>query len=480
MYKSEQLAQNLKQLIQQGQLSAHQKLPSLRDQAQRSGLSLMTVMNAYQRLESQGLIYAKEKSGYFVAESFKHPSTQAQVIALNPKIEINSLVFQYLKSIQDSTIVPFGSAFPNHQLLHSAKLHHILAQQARILTPTNQTQHLPPGHLALRTWIAQRYCMQGIPTHADDIVITAGCLDALNLSLQAIAQPGDYIVLQQTIFYGAWQAAERLGLKVITIPDHPQYGFDIDAFEQVLKQYPIKVCWLMLNCHNPCGFTVSEDIKIRLAELLRSYQVYCIEDDVYEEMFFGAQKPHSMKYYDQDNLVLHCSSFSKTLGANFRVGWVHAGKFSSVIQHLQLMSTLSVNALIQSTLVEFLNHHHYEKHLRRLRRNLEHNKKLFYSYLKQHLPVDCEVKNYPSGYFLWIQFHSNIDSMNIYQTLLQERISIAPSQLFNILSTHQHGLRINCSFDWNEQIEHALQRCITIIQETKKTASKDAVDLPLT
>ncbi|MCP5774596.1 aminotransferase class I/II-fold pyridoxal phosphate-dependent enzyme, partial [Klebsiella pneumoniae] len=109
-------------------------------------------------------------------------------------------------------------------------------------------------------------------------------LEALNLSLQALTQPGDFILLQETIFYGAWQAAERLGLQVITIQEHPQFGFDLASFEQALKQYPIKVCWLMLNAHNPIGFSVSSEIKQRIAELLYEYQVYLIEDDVYQEL----------------------------------------------------------------------------------------------------------------------------------------------------------------------------------------------------
>ncbi|ABO11860.2 MULTISPECIES: aminotransferase-like domain-containing protein [Acinetobacter] len=466
MYKSEQLAHSIRQLIESGTLNAHEKLPSLRDQVQRSGFSLMTVMNAYQELESQGLIYSKEKSGYFVAEQIAlKPLEQYSIVSLNSKIEINSLVFKYLKSIQHESVVPFGSAFPDSQLLAAPKLIQIMGQLARQRQSYDQTASLPPGNLALRKLIAQRYCMQGIQTDPDDIVITSGGLDALNLSLQAVAKPGDYILLQQTVFYGAWQAAERLGLKVITIPEHPQHGFDLEAFEQVIHTYPIKVCWLMLNSHNPIGFTVSDEIKYKIAKLLHEHQIYLIEDDVYEELYYGGQKPLSMKYFDQQNLVLHCSSFSKTLGAGFRVGWVYAGKFSDHIQHLQLMSTISVNALIQNALVEFLSHHHYEKHLRTLRLSLERYKKQFYHYLKQHLPAICEIYYYPSGYFLWVKLPHKLDSMQIYEELIQQDIGVAPSPLFSVLPAQQHYLRINCSFEWNEKIQAALDQVIKTIQQ---------------
>jgi DNA-binding transcriptional regulator YhcF (GntR family) len=121
MYKSEQLALSLKYLIETGAWKAHEKLPSLRQQVEISGFSLITVMNAYQELEAQGLIYSKEKLGYFVAENPLQAALAKKVI-VNERIEINSLVFRYLKSIQSEKIIPLGSAFPDSQLLYSPKL----------------------------------------------------------------------------------------------------------------------------------------------------------------------------------------------------------------------------------------------------------------------------------------------------------------------------------------------------------------------
>lgn len=471
MYKSERLANSLKRLIQNGTWKFHEKLPSLRQQAQQSGFSLITVMNAYQSLEAQGLIYSKEKSGYFVAGP-KATTNPAVHLNINDHIEINSIVFKYLKSIQSDQVIPLGSAFPDSQLLYSPKLIQSMGQLARQKRSYEQTPSLPPGNFALRQWIAQRYCMQGIQTDPSDIVITSGGLDALNLSLQALTQPGDYILLQATVFYGAWQAAERLGLKVISIPDHPEHGIDLEAFEQAVQKYPIKVCMLMLNSQNPIGFTLSDEHKFQLAKLLHDYQIQLIEDDVYEELYYGHKKPLPMKYFDQQNLVLHCSSFSKTLGAGFRIGWVHAGKFSETIQHLQLMSTLSVNPFIQNALIEYLSHRHYEKHLKTLRTALQRYKKQFYLYLKAHLAENCKIHYYPSGYFLWIELAKHCSSLSIYEQLIQHNIGIAPSILFNTLENQQQYIRINCSFELDERFKAALDQLILIIAQQNQNVSE--------
>lgn len=464
MYKYKKLTDNLKNLIESGELKPHEKLPSLRDQVQLSGLSLMTVLNAYQELESQGVIYSVHKSGYFVSPVVMPPKQANKIeIGLKTHIEINSLVFDYLKATQKSEIVPLGSPFPSSAYLNPPKLRQIIGQLSRN-TKVFEQSHLPPGNPDLRRLIAQRYIMQGIPCSAEDIVITSGCLDALNLALRSLTQAGDYILLQETIFYGAWQIAEKLGLNVVTLPDEPQTGFDLHAFEQALQQYPIKVCWFMLNCQNPLGFTVANEIKIKIAELLEQYQVYLIEDDVYEELYYWGEKPKPVKAFDRQNRVLHCSSYSKTLGANFRIGWVYAGQFSQKIQHLQLMSTLSANPLIQTALVEFISNHYYEKHLRRLRRYLSKNKKQFFDYLKERLPAYCRIENYPSGYFLWLHLPKTVSSMAVYQELLQLGVSITPSELFNLQQSHKNGLRLNCSFEWSDTYKAQLDQLITIIQ----------------
>ena len=462
MYKSEQLALSLKHLIKSGTLKAHERMPSLRQQAEISGFSLITVMNAYQELEAQGLIYSKEKLGYFIQED---PNTLkiSKTVILNEKIEINSTVFRYLKSIQSEDIVPFGIAFPDSQLLYSPKLMQTLAQRAKHRMSYEQVPSLPPGNFELRKLIAQRYCMQGIPTDPSDIVITSGALDALNLSLQALTQPGDYILVQETIFYGAWQATEHFGLKVITIPEHPEHGLDLDAFKNAISNYPIKVCLLMLNSHNPIGFTVSDDIKLQLAKLLQEHQIYLIEDDVYEELYFDHKKPLSMKYFDQQNLVFHCSSFSKTLGAGFRIGWVYAGKFSENIQHLQLMSTLSVNSFIQNSLADYLSHRYYEKHLKTLRNTLKRLKNQYYQYLIKHLPAPCTVHYYPSGYFLWITLPEHINSHQLYIDMLNHHVGIASGGLFYRTEKIPHHLRINCSFELTERTKQALAQLIQYI-----------------
>ena len=100
---------------------------------------------------------------------------------------------------------------------------------------------------------------------------------------------------------------------------------------------------------------------------------------------------------------------------------------------------------------------------------MEKNKKQFFQYLKQHLPKDCKVYNYPSGYFLWIQLPDKVSSMQVYEQLIQQQVGVAPSPLFNVLPSHQHFIRMNCSFEWTEQIQQAVMQFIKAIQNQLST-----------
>ncbi len=141
-------------------------------------------------------------------------------------------------------------------------------------------ENLPPGNAELRQAIARRYALQGITISPDEIVITAGALEALNLSLQAVTEPGDWVIVENPCFYGALQALERLRLKALSVATDVKEGIDLQALELALQDYPVKACWLMTNSQNPLGFTLTPQKKAQLVALLNQYTNAIQEDDV--------------------------------------------------------------------------------------------------------------------------------------------------------------------------------------------------------
>lgn len=200
-----------------------------------------------------------------------------------------------------------------------------MSHAVREMDPRSTVADMTPGNHGLRRQIALRYMVGGLPLPIEELVITNGALEALNLCLQVVTRPGDLVAIESPAFYASLQVLERLKLKAVEIPVHPREGIDLEVLERSLEQLPIKACWFMSNFHNPLGASLAEARKRRLAELLKQYQVPMIEDDVYAELYFGQQAPKPVKAFDSEGLVMHCSSFSKSLAPGYRVGWVAGG-----------------------------------------------------------------------------------------------------------------------------------------------------------
>ncbi|EIP3936594.1 PLP-dependent aminotransferase family protein [Escherichia coli] len=433
MKKYQQLAEQLREQIASGIWQPGDRLPSLRDQVALSGMSFMTVSHAYQLLESQGYIIARPQSGYYVApQAIKMPKAPVIPVTRDEAVDINTYIFDMLQASRDPSVVPFASAFPDPRLFPLQQLNRSLAQVSKTATAMSVIENLPPGNAELRQAIARRYALQGITISPDEIVITAGALEALNLSLQAVTEPGDWVIVENPCFYGALQALERLRLKALSVATDVKEGIDLQALELAL---------------------------------LNQYNVTLIEDDVYSELYFGREKPLPAKAWDRHDGVLHCSSFSKCLVPGFRIGWVAAGKHARKIQRLQLMSTLSTSSPMQLALVDYLSTRRYDAHLRRLRRQLAERKQRAWQALLRYLPAEVKIHHSDSGYFLWLELPEPLDAGELSLAALTHHISIAPGKMFSTGENWSRFFRFNTAWQWGEREEQAVKQLGKLIQE---------------
>ena len=469
MKKYQQLAQQINDQISLGAWLAGDKLPSLREQVTMSGMSFMTVSHAYQTLESQGVIVARPQSGYYVAS---RPAVRSSLIPVkvmrDEAVDINTYIFDVLQASCDASVVPFGSAFPDPRLFPLQQLNRSLATASKTATAMSVIENLPPGNEALRHAIARRYAQQGIQVSPDEIVITAGALEALNLSLQAVTESGDWVIVENPCFYGALQALERLRLKALSVATDPQNGIDLTALKQALNDYPVKACWLMTNSQNPLGVTLSPAKKQQLVELLQQHNVTLIEDDVYSELYYGRERPLPARAYDEQGITLHCSSFSKCLVAGFRIGWVAAGNHARRIQQLQLMSTLSTSSPMQLALVDYLATKRYDTHLRKLRRILAERKQQTWQSLHQHFPSDVKIHRSESGYFLWVELPEYMDASELCEQAIAQKISIAPGKMFTTGRAWHNYFRLNASWALGEREKQAVATLANLIRQQIK------------
>ncbi|WP_284691287.1 aminotransferase-like domain-containing protein [Agrilutibacter solisilvae] len=441
-------------------LQPGERLPSVRQASAARGLSPSTVFQAYYLLEARGLVESRARSGYYVARAVPRlppePDTASQPDGLSREVDVSELVFDVLQSAMQRDIVPLGSAFMSPLFFPLERLGRSLATAAVHLDPWSTVDDLTPGQAALRRQIALRYLIDGIEVSTDEIVITNGALEALNLSVQAVTRPGDTVMVESPCFYATLQVLERLGLRAIEIPTHPRDGIDLDAMESAIARHAPRACWLMTTFQNPLGSTMPEARTRALVELLARQGIALIEDDVYGELHFGARRPLPAKAFDKDGGVMHCGSFSKSLAPGYRIGWVAAGKHARAVARGKLTSSLNTNVPTQIALARYLERGGFDRHLRRLRRTLQDQQAQYIAAIGRAFPTGTRVTRPAGGYFLWLELPEGSDALRLQRQASQLGISIAPGPMFSASRGFGHCLRLNYGHPLDARVDGAL------------------------
>jgi DNA-binding transcriptional MocR family regulator len=266
MKKYELLAEDIEALIASGTIQPGERLPSVRQTITARHLSPSTVFEAYYLLEARGLVEARPRSGYFVKS---RPALRNEPQAAKPapeprEVVVNDLVLEVLGAGHGLDVVPLGSAFPNPHLFPVARLGRSMGAALREMSPAQLLEDLAPGNAELRRQIAVRYMGNGVAASSEEIVITSGAMEALNLCLQAVTQAGDAVAIESPAFYGCLQALERLKLRAVEVATHPRDGIQLDSLEAVLKRERVKACWFMPNFQNPLGALMPLENKRKL------------------------------------------------------------------------------------------------------------------------------------------------------------------------------------------------------------------------
>jgi DNA-binding transcriptional MocR family regulator len=467
MKRYETLAETIALEIRSGRLPVGARLASVRHLASQYGVAQSTVFRAYYLLEELGLICARERCGYFVAP---HTSVALQPNArLRParvwKADVDESGLwprevvrnEAAEAARDPDFVPLGSAFPSPMLFPMQRVGKSLAQAIRSLDPWSAVQDVPPDNDPLRSQIGRRYLNMGIPQPLEEIVVTNGAMEALNLCLMAVTVPGDAVAIESPCFSGVLQAIERLRLRPVEIPVDPRTGLDLTALEAVVESRQVRACCFMTSFHNPTGTTLSIEKKKALVKLLATHNVPLIEDDVYGELHFDAQRPPPSKAFDERGLVMHCSSLSKTLCPGYRLGWVAAGRYAQSVLKLKLMTGVATSVPIQAGVARYLLQGGFDRHLRKLRGALHAQLCAMEAAIARHFPAGIEFHRPAGGYFLWLKVPGRINSESLHALALEHGISIAPGTLF--WSTEKYGsyFRINFGYPWSARFERAME-----------------------
>ncbi|MGV7210339.1 PLP-dependent aminotransferase family protein [Oxalobacteraceae bacterium A2-2] len=348
------------------------RLPSIRHLAQQKRLSVSTVLQALRLMEDRGLVDARPQAGYYVRHRARTATVADEHGPLREAayVGINNLLMRVLKANETPGVMQLGSAWPPDELLPVKRMQKTVAATARrdpgLLTRVSCYETNVPEFVRQ---IGRRALDWGQIDPAE-VVVTGSCTEAISLRLRAVARPGDTIAIESATYFVLLQLIESLDMKALKIPTHPQSGPSIDALELALNAGLAQAILLVPNANNPLGCVMPEANKQRLARLVARHGVPLIEDDVYGDLCFAAQRPWPLKAYDSSGHVMLCSSFYKAVSPAARVGYVVAGRYAQEAAVLKMVSSGATSHFFQAVLADFLQGSAYENQVRKMRRAL--------------------------------------------------------------------------------------------------------------
>jgi DNA-binding transcriptional MocR family regulator len=470
----ETLADDIEASIRAGLLRPGEKLPSVRYTSISRAVSVSTVFHAYYLLESRGLVRGRERSGYFVTSAaglaIPEPPHMSRPTEHPVSVDVSDIIFSLLEASRADDALGLASAFPSASLYPLRRLAKAIVATANSISPRQVVNGLSPGDERLRRQISLRYGADGMSISDQEILITNGALEALNLCLATVTQPGDSVIIESPTFYGALQALQARGLRAIQVATDPGTGMDLQALEHAIRQHAPAACWLMTNFQNPLGSLMSAEHKKELVALLARYELPLIEDDVYAELFCSAHRPPSVKSFDEAGLVMHCSSFSKSLAPGFRVGWVAPGRFMSRLRRVKLAFNLHTSIPPQLAIASYLEHGAFDKHLRKLRLTLGAQQAVLADAVARHFPAGTRATRPQGGYLLWVELPPEFDALQLYQDAKPRGLCVAPGPMFSPEGRFKNCLRLNYGHPFGKRGEAAMALLGQLLQDQRRDA----------
>ena len=452
----ESLARELGGQIRRGLLRPGERMPSLREIGRRQRVSISTAVEAYQNLEREGLVDARERSGYYVRAPASDLPTGDRTIRLQsraPQALCNPALLGVLDVLSRSDLLPMHATSPAPALLPGVALSVAAATVARRHPESLLKYSEPQGESVLRDQVVRRYLRCGVEVDRDEVVITAGAMEAMSLALRCVSRAGDIVLVETPTYYGILQAVAALGLRVIEIPNRSANGIDVAGLAGLLDRHAVRAAVLVPNINNPTGSITPDSAKRELVAACTQRGVAIIEDDLYGELAFAGDRPLPLRAFDRQDTVITCGSFSKTLAPGLRVGWVLGAGRTAELVRAKCFSTLATATLPQLTIAHYLARHDFDRMLRKLRRELATNAQRCRSAILRHWPEHTRVSDPAGGMALWLELPEPLSGQSLFEAAIARGIGCLPGHLFSSRGDYRGHLRLGYGVRWNERVE---------------------------
>ena len=367
-----------------------------------------------------------------------------------------SFIREILKVTQDPSVISFAGGLPNPRLFPTDAL----AEAARAVIAENGATALQysttEGHPPLRQWIAERYRERdGMDVDPDQIIVTTGSQQALDLMAKVFVDRGDAIVMESPGYLGAIQAFSMFEPSYRPVP-LMEDGPDLDALAKALDG--ARLFYAVTTFQNPSGLTYSEEKRRAVADLLRDTDVIFAEDNPYGELrFSGEHLPPVFSHRPENSLLL--GTFSKIAAPGFRIGWVVAGDDirPSLVKAKQA-ADLHTSTVNQAVLHRWLMDNDLDEHVARIRESYGSQCRAMLAAVDAYFPEEVRITRPEGGMFLWATLPEGLSSRELFDLAIAEKVAFVPGDPFYVDGGGASTLRLNYSNADEATVDEGIKR----------------------
>lgn len=459
-YRYQAFASVIEKNIREGIYKPGHKLPSVRELKEQYNTSVSTIQNGYEYLIIRGLVESIPKSGYYVSNQFlelKKPEGKRSVPVIRDAVFTSNLALTTTTGAPRHMITEFNVAAPGDLMVPQKLLLRTMQQVIRTHGAGLLRYYPANGSLALRTSIAKRAAGYHTTLIPEELIITDGALQALYIALAAVCEPGDVIAVESPCVFSALEVIRMLKLKVIEIPLDNYNGLDLEELSNACATTSIKAILVTPNFQNPTGILFSDEQKKELLAIAQQFNIALIENDIYGDLNFSGVRPATIKSFDESGLVMTYSSYSKTLAAGIRLGWLSAGKFFKEAEQIKFSLGSTVAPVYQETVHQLLESGSYDRHVRKFRMQLAKNAYYTLNLLATHFPENTKILTPAGGYNIWFEMPEEINMDDFYERCKQIGVRFTPGHTFSFSPAFRQFFRVVFADKYSAKRKEALK-----------------------
>jgi len=457
----EQVYDYLLERIRRGEWKAHEKLPSIRVLAAEFEVHRLTVFKAYQLLKQNRKVYVKDKSGYYVQPgSTLSPAAQQDPIvsayvhdSCLSEIHQVEAVYQFSKALLDPNLLP--------NRYFSEYVKKVFDIYPKVLGTYSTTQ----GDMELRETLCRYFAdRHHFDLTKDEVLITSGSQEAIDLIARVLVKPRDTILLERPTYSPAIDVFRRQGANIVPIDIYP-YGYNLDQVEELMQKYKPRLFYLNPTFQNPTGYTVPAEQRKRIVDLAAQYQCLLVEDDPCPDIYFGEEPPPPFFAYDMAGCTIYIRSFSKYIAPGLSIAMVACRP--GIMTYLVKAKSLSDSGtplLNQKIFLHYFFSERMQQHLEKLRTALAVRKEIMEDELSA---TDWQWNSPGGGFNLWIKLPESTPMENLLGKSIEQSITFVPGSICDPRREMNSRIRMSYSYLNELQLREGLQRFVSLSKEGK-------------